>query len=89
MENSNDVPQESAPVERKLTFGQKAMGVSFNPSKDPLIDVIKQGYADLADLIDQESAKNPSGEAKALYTLGLRELQKSQMLTVKAATWVD
>lgn len=70
-----------------LTAGQKAMGVSFNPSKDPVVDVIKQGCADLADLIYQERDQATEGEQKAMWTIALRHLQTAQMWMVKSQTY--
>lgn len=34
------------------TAGQRIMGVSFNPSKSPTIDLVKSKYAELMDLLD-------------------------------------
>jgi len=36
-----------------LTFGQKAVGVSFNPSQNETVAKVKQQYADIIDNIEQ------------------------------------
>lgn len=36
---------------RELTFGEKLVGASFNPSKDPRVDEVKQHFACVADLL--------------------------------------
>ncbi|MBO1929892.1 hypothetical protein J4731_23260 [Providencia rettgeri] len=40
-------------MNKTLTFGQKAVGLSFNPSNDSLVDHFK---VKLADLIDEANA---------------------------------
>lgn len=37
------------PKDGKLTFGEKAVGLNFNPSQDNQVDVCKQGFAKLID----------------------------------------
>lgn len=72
------------------TFGQKAVGLSFNPSGDDAVGKAKQGYADL---IDQMNALRNSPEAtpeqKRLASIAIAEAQGAQMWSVKALTWKD
>lgn len=77
---------------QELTFGQKAVGVRFNPSGMSEIDKCKQGFADLIDqLNDFRNDKNPSvsSEAKRHASIAITELESAQMRAVKALTWVD
>ena len=37
---------------RELTFGEKAVGVSFNPSKMPEVDEVKKNFAALIDTLE-------------------------------------
>lgn len=77
---------------QELTFGQKAMGVSFNPSKNPEIDRIKQKYAEIADILnDFRNDKNPSlsAENKRQASVAITELQTSKMWAIGAITYVD
>lgn len=77
---------------QELTFGQKAMGVSFNPSNNPEVDKIKRKYAEIADVLnDFRNEPNPSlsSESKRQASIAITELQTSQMWAVKAITWVD
>jgi len=79
-------------VEKELTFGQKAVGVRFNPSGMSEVDKCKQGFADLIDqLNDFRNDKNPSvsSEAKRHASIAITELESAQMRAVKALTWVD
>jgi hypothetical protein len=72
----------------ELTFGQKAAGVSFNPSKIPLVDDIKNKTAELIDLIHQARAEPTiDGEAKRYYSKAIFYIEDGQMNAVKAATW--
>lgn len=77
---------------KELTFGQKAVGVRFNPSGMSEVDKCKQGFADLIDqLNDFRNDKNPSvsSEAKRHASIAITELESAQMRAVKALTWVD
>jgi len=73
----------------ELDYGQKIMGVSFNPSQNPEVDRIKSLYADLANLLNDKRAETTSPELKRLCSVSITELQSSQMWAVKAITWVD
>lgn len=72
---------------RVLTFGEKAVGITFNPGGNPLVNAIKRMYADLIDKLNDERNKVESPEAKRQYSVGITEAQGSQMWAVKAATW--
>lgn len=71
-----------------LTYGQKAVGLTFNPSGNKTVNNIKQMYAEIIDTLDAERKKveNPS-EVGAMLTLAIREAQTAQMWAVKAVTF--
>ncbi len=72
------------------TFGQKAVGVNFNPSGDGKIDRVKQHYANIIDQMDELRNDNAvSGEQKRLASIAITEAQGAQMWAVKALTWKD
>jgi hypothetical protein len=72
------------------TFGQKAVGASFNPSSLPKVDRLKALYAEIVDLCNAaRSLPDASPEAKRLYSVAITEAQGAQMWAVKAATWKD
>lgn len=76
--------------QKQLTFGQKAVGLTFNPSNLPVVDKIKNYYAVIIDLCNElRSDPNCSPEAKRQYSVAIMEAQTSQMWAVKAATWRD
>ena len=79
----------TAPV---LTFGQKAVGLSFNHGEGTIFDQIQHAKLTTAIAIDQMDslrAASVSGEYKALTTTAIRKLQDAQMWMVKAITWKD
>jgi hypothetical protein len=71
-----------------MTFGQKAVGLSFNPSGDPTVHKLKQLYAEIIDICDAErSLSDATPESKRLWSIAITEAQSAQMWSVKAATW--
>lgn len=73
----------------ELTFGQKAVGLRFNPSPDSAVDVCKQRFADAIDQMHELRSASDSQEAKRLASVAITELQTAQMWAVKALTWAD
>lgn len=77
---------------RDLTFGEKAVGLTFNHGAGEIFEAIDLAKKTCAATIDQMNtlrSKSESGEYKALCTIAIRSLQTSQMLMVKAITWKD
>jgi len=71
-----------------MTYGQKAVGLNFNPSNDPTVQRIKELYAEVIDIINQIPCGSPS-ERMRLIKIAITEAQGAQMWAVKAATWQD
>lgn len=76
------------------TYGEKAVGLSFNPSADPLVDTLKQALAEIIDRCASERAAavdpgSKSSERARLWSIAITEAQTAQMWAVKAATWKD
>lgn len=74
---------------RELTFGEKAVGINFNPGGDPEVKKAKQIMADAIDQINGLRATTDSPEVKRLASVAITELQGAQMWMVKAITWKD
>jgi hypothetical protein len=74
---------------RELTYGEKAVGLTFNPSNDPLVQSTKQRFADLIDEMDALRNRTESSEVKRMCSVTITELQTAQMWAVKAITWKD
>lgn len=72
-----------------LTFGQKAVGLNFNPSGDDAVAQAKQKYADIIDQLNDLRATTESSEQRRLCSVAITEAQGSQMWAVKAFTWKD
>lgn len=76
---------------RQLTYGEKAVGLTFNPGKNPEVEGVKRLAADLIDKIyDGQVAPTDAvrnGEAVAQAKLAIRSIQEGQMWAVKAITW--
>ena len=72
-----------------LTFGQKAVGLTFNPSGDDAVAACKQGFANEIDRMNNLRSESESQEQKRLCSVAITELQTAQMWAVKAITWRD
>lgn len=84
---NNDANQAEKPTQ---TFGQKAVGLSFNPSGESSVDRCKIQSANLIDQIHElRNSENSSTEQKRLASIAITELQGAQMWAVKALTWKD
>lgn len=75
--------------QRELTFGEKAVGLSFNPSGSGAVEACKIGFATLIDEMNDLRSATESGEQKRLASVAITELQGAQMWAVKAITWKD
>lgn len=73
----------------ELTFGKKAVGYTFNPSGDGMVEQCKGGFADLIDQMNNLREKSTSSEQKRLCSVAITEAQAAQMWAVKALTWRD
>lgn len=80
--------EEVSAMSRELTFGEKAVGLTFNPSGDPTVLKLKQLYAQIIDTLNESIVAVPSEHAR-LAKIAITEAQGAQMWSVKAATWKD
>lgn len=76
------------PIENP-TFGQKAVGINFNPSNENAVDRCKQTFANSIDQMNELRNSTTSGETKRLASVAITEMQTAQMWAVKALTWKD
>lgn len=81
----------------KQTIGQYRVGVSFNPSQNPLVDEIKRKAAELIDLIVKievssaeshfnQTVLSHAVEGQRLRSLAMTRVEEAAMWAVKAAT---
>lgn len=73
----------------ELTFGQKAVGLSFNPSKDPEVDKAKLIAAAAIDQMNDLRAKSGQGQQGRHASTAITDFESAQMRAVKAITWRD
>lgn len=75
---------------RELTFGEKAVGLTFNPGGNPAVDECKRSYAKIIDQMnDMRNDPIMTPEGKRLASVAITEAQGAQMWAVKAITWRD
>jgi hypothetical protein len=73
---------------RPMSFGEKAVGLAFNPSGDPAVEKIKTKCADLIDgLYGFREVHKDNPEIYRMMSIAITDLQSAQMWAVKAVTW--
>ena len=73
-----------------MTFGEKAVGLTFNPSGDENVNEIKSLYAQIIDRCHMlKRGEGKESERARLFSIAITEAQGAQMWAVKAVTWRD
>lgn len=70
------------------TYGQKAVGLDFNPSGDDAVTMVKTDAAKMIDDMN-DLRVGSQGEKARMASLAITHLQEAQMWAVKALTWKD
>lgn len=74
-------------ITKEFTFGEKLVGLSFNPSGDEKVNKIKELAAQMADLItDEKNNIDSSYLSNTFYGNSLRHILDAQMNCVKFLT---
>lgn len=73
--------------ERELSFGEKAVGLGFNPSQDPAVYACKAGFAHVIDLMNDLRDRSDDADVRRMASVAITEAQTAQMWAVKAITW--
>lgn len=82
---ADDVPQTNDT--RQMTFGEKLVGLTFNPSNDDKVSKAKKLCADLADLLYDDQKNSETSELKkVLLPATYAEILNAQMNVVKVLT---
>lgn len=79
-------------MDRELTFGEKAVGLTFNHAEGEVaeqVNSLKVAAAAFIDLCNDIRSKTESGEIKRLMSVAITDAQSAQMFAVKGATWQD
>lgn len=82
-----DVTASANATARELTFGERPVGLTFNPGGHPEVNEIKRQCAAYIDYLDGLRNKSTNGEVKRMLSIAITEAQTSQMWAVKAVTW--
>lgn len=69
------------------SFGEKAVGLKFNPSGNDVVGTIKRQFADIIDELNEQRAESNDPEVKRMLSTAITEAQTAQMWAVKAVTW--
>ena len=72
-----------------LSFGQKAVGLTFNPGNNHEVDKCKREFADVIDRMNYLREHTDSKEVARMASIAITEAQTAQMWAVKAITWKD
>jgi len=73
--------------QREITYGEKAVGLTFNPSNDDNVSACKAGFAILINMMNDLRNSTDDPEVKRMCSVAITEAQTAQMWAVKAITW--
>ena len=69
------------------SFGERAVGLTFNPSGNASVELLKGLAAQFIDACHEARLEADDPEIKRMYSVAITEAQAAQMWAVKAATW--
>jgi hypothetical protein len=75
------------PNSREMTYGEKAVGLTFNPSGDAKVQEVKELFAKIIDLCSELRTEAGQGEKGRLLSVAITEAQAAQMWAVKGITY--
>jgi hypothetical protein len=73
--------------DQDLTFGEKAVGLTFNPGNNVNVDRCKQIFANIVDNMNDLRNSTHDEEVRRMCSIAITEAQTAQMWAVKAITW--
>ena len=73
---------------KELSFGEKAVGLTFNPGNNEDVDKVKKLYAQVIDTLNEIRGEERNERAR-LCSAAITQAQGAQMWAVKAITWKD
>ena len=80
-------------VSRELSFGEKAVGLTFNPSGDERVDKLKSLFAEAFNIVEQSVSADDgtilTARKRKMRDGALHEILTAQMWAVKVITWKD
>jgi len=72
---------------REMTYGEKAVGLTFNPSNDPKVQEIKELYAKIIDILAEEKSKPCTEQKTSMFDIAIMQAMDAQMWAVKGITY--
>lgn len=72
---------------QEITYGEKAVGLTFNPSNDDNVSACKAGFAILINMMNDLRNDTSDPEVARMASIAITEAQTAQMWAVKAITW--
>lgn len=72
---------------RDMSYGEKAVGLTFNPSNDEQVQKVKELYAEIIDICNNLRTEAGQGEKGRLLSVAITEAQTAQMWAVKGITY--
>lgn len=72
---------------QEQTYGEKAVGLTFNPNGSEQVNQIKTKCAKLIDELNDCRNATKDGEVKRMLSIAITEVQTAQMWAIKAITW--
>ena len=76
-------------MSEEITYGQRAVGLSFNPSNDPKVQEAKELCAKLIDLVVNSIVGDQSAFKADLNRRAVQDVVAAQMMAVKVLTWKE
>ena len=73
--------------EKPLSFGERAVGLTFNPGNNSEVDACKREFAAAIDRMNILRTVTADPEVKRMCSVAITEAQTAQMWAVKAITW--
>jgi hypothetical protein len=70
-----------------MTYGEKAVGLTFNPSNNDAVAQCKAEFASVIDRMNDLRNAVDNAEVKRMCSVAITEAQTAQMWAVKAITW--
>lgn len=74
-------------TEREMTYGEQAVGLTFNPSNDDAVAKCKAEFAAVIDRMNDLRNSTSNYEVTRMASIAITEAQTAQMWAVKAITW--
>jgi len=74
-------------TENQLTFGEQAVGLTFNPGGSEDVNACKKEFAAVIDRMEKLRTTSNNEQVRRMASVAITEAQTAQMWAVKAITW--